>query len=852
MLRFLCKLRESEIIEPLVPSIKACLEHRHSYVRKNAALGLYHILKHHGQALVPDGAELIDSFVKHESDVGSRRNAFLMLVHEAEELAIDFLAALSDGLDHFGDGFALLVLELIRKVCRRDSQQKARFLQHLFQLLASSSAAVSYEAAWTLVGLSTSPTAVRSAASTYTTLLTSQSDNNVKLIVLERIAEIKRRDAKAVADVLMDLLRALASPNVDICKRTLEIALDLVSSRNIEDVVQVLKREIIRTRDSDLEKGTEYRALLIHSVHTCALKFPEIADSVIYVLMDFLGVEGAMDVVIFVRAIVAQYPPLRPTILDKLVLSLGDIQAAPVLAVALWIIGEYSEDDEKLEAGFDELIAVSGMADAASHDVDDVATERADSTSVSKTVVLPDGTYAFQQTPDPARGGAASLFQRLIRSGDFFLGTVMAGALTKLALRTRVRYGINTQLATARALASLHVICGVASLIDSSNVGDNSLSAGSSKTSATNHPEVAFVGASADCLERLSFFARLLLSERLSEDIQTAFLSDGKCSFSLYLNYAKTSLPPTPSSGTYADTSRSSVEQKLNGSQPDDLIAWRQLRVRELASGELDLFDGDDLTRATGLFESTDVMTTRLSHVYQLSGFADPVYAEAYVTVHDYDILLEILLVNRTPATLTNLTVELNTMGDLKLVERPLSLTIGPLDQRSINANIKVSSTETGHIFGTIVYENSSTAEKTHINLNNIHLDIMDYIRPAVCSDEIFRSMWAEFEWENKVAISTSISALDEFLEHIVVATNMTCLTPRAALCGTSSFLAANLYAKSIFGEDALVNVSVEKKDDADGKLSGYIRIRSKTQGIALSLGDRITSVQRSSATARK
>lgn len=56
---------------------------------------------------------------------------------------------------------------------------------------------------------------------------------------------------------------------------------------------------------------------------------------------------------------------------------------------------------------------------------------------------------------------------------------------------------------------------------------------------------------------------------------------------------------------------------------------------------------------------------------------------------------------------------------------------------------------------------------------------------------------------------------------------------------------AANLYAMSVFGEDALVNVSVEKKSDADGKLSGHVRIRSKTQGIALSLGDRITLVQR-------
>jgi coatomer subunit beta len=66
-----------------------------------------------------------------------------------------------------------------------------------------------------------------------------------------------------------------------------------------------------------------------------------------------------------------------------------------------------------------------------------------------------------------------------------------------------------------------------------------------------------------------------------------------------------------------------------------------------------------------------------MRHVYQLTGFSDPVYAEASVTVHDYDIVLEMLIINRTPNTLTNLTVELATMGDLKLVERPQSYTIG-------------------------------------------------------------------------------------------------------------------------------------------------------------------------------
>lgn len=49
------------------------------------------------------------------------------------------------------------------------------------------------------------------------------------------------------------------------------------------------------------------------------------------------------------------------------------------------------------------------------------------------------------------------------------------------------------------------------------------------------------------------------------------------------------------------------------------------------------------------------------------------------------------------------------------------------------------------------------------------------------------------------------------FLKHIMASTNMRCLTPPSALKGDCPFLAANLYAKSVFGEDALVNVSVEK-----------------------------------------
>ena len=119
----------------------------------------------------------------------------------------------------FGNGFALIVLELTRQVCRRDPQQKSRFVRVLFQMLSSSSSAVSYKAAWTLVSLSSAPTEVRAAASTYATLLNNNTDNNVKMIALEPLKELKKKHSKVLQEILMDILRALSSPSPDICKK---------------------------------------------------------------------------------------------------------------------------------------------------------------------------------------------------------------------------------------------------------------------------------------------------------------------------------------------------------------------------------------------------------------------------------------------------------------------------------------------------------------------------------------------------------------------------------------------------------------------------------------------------------
>jgi coatomer subunit beta len=826
MLRFLCKVKDEEILSPLVASIKACLTHKHPYVRKNAALAVFHAHKLFGEHLIPDAPELIQTFLLNEQDTAARRNAFLMLFNSDEAMAIEFLAQNMDDVGKYGDGFALLVLDLTRRVCRRDPQQKSRFVRVLLEMLSSNSPAVSYEAAWTLVSLSSAPTAIRAAAMTYTNLLTSQNDNNVKMIVLERLDGLKLHHTKILQELLMDILRALSSPNPDICKKVLDVALDIVNVRNVSEVVNVLKREVTKVDvEANESKGANYRGMLIRAIHGCAVRFPVVAESVVHVLMDFLSTDSAIQVIIFVRAIMEQYPPLRASILNKLLYNFDGVKNSSVMCVCLWIMGEYCDDASTLREAFEGIAKELGEANFVLKNDEKQAREKAAAAAsagpkiVTKNVILSDGTYATQTVysePKKIEDNTPPLRKMLIE-GDVFLGSVLASTLTKLCLRAKDMPGDFSGVETKKmTMTTCLIMCAIVKMAE--------ITVTSQKSSL------------ADCSERITMCTRALLDPKIEAILKPILIGTGKQAFSDFLKTLK---------------DKEAKEAKKNEKsapliQADDLIHFRQLRSTAVGTGEIDLDDGSDLARATGYQDGGSLLSTELSHVYQLSGFADPVYAEASVTVRDYDISLDLLVINRTPNPLTNLNVELNTMGDMKIVERPQSQSIGPLDQINVRASIKVSSTETGHIFGTIVYDDATTKEKHYINLNDIHMDIMDYIRPASCTDELFRSMWAEFEWENKVAINTNLTDIYKFLDHIVKSTKMKCLTPHDK-SQKGTFLAANLYARSVFGEDVLVNLSVEKKEDKTGELAGYIRIRAKTQGIALSLGDRITSVQRTS-----
>lgn len=670
----------------------------------------------------------------------------------------------------------------------------------IFDLLEAGASTVVYEAASSLTALTSNPVAIKAAAAKFIELSIKEADNNVKLIVLDRVDQLRRKNEGVLDDLVMEILRVLSSPDIDVRRKALGIALEMVSSKNVEEVVLLLKKELSKTVDQEYEKNTEYRQLLIHSIHQCAIKFSEVAASVVDLLMDFIADfnnNSAVDVINFVKEVVEKFPKLRPSIVHRLVDTLSEVRAGKVYRGILWIVGEYSLEEKDIRDAWKRIRASLGEipilaseqrlldnADGEEQEKDQVNGHHTATAPTGSRRVLADGTYATETALTSQSSAAAKLeavkaaqkppLRQLILDGDYYLATVLSATLTKLVMRHSEISPDHARTNALRAEAMLIMI----SII---RVGQSQ-----------------FVKApiDEDSVDRIMSCVRSLAEFTAHKELESVYLDDTRKAFRAMVQVEEKKR-----------AAKEAVEKAKSAVQVDDVVSIRQLGKKNAGDGsdEIEV----DLERATG-GDSTaaEDLSSKLSRVVQLTGFSDPVYAEAYVKVHQFDIVLDVLLVNQTTETLQNLSVEFATLGDLKVVERPTTQNLGPHDFHNVQCTIKVSSTDTGVIFGNVVYDGAHSTDTNVVILNDLHVDIMDYIQPATCSETQFRTMWTEFEWENKVNINSKAKSLREFLDQLMAATNMSCLTPEASLKGDCQFLSANLYARSVFGELCLESLN--------------------------------------------
>lgn len=816
-LRFLTKLHEPELLEQLVPNARQCLEHRIAYVRKYAIFAIYsiYLVSEH---LIPDAPELIEEFLINETDPTCKRNAFISLSNLNRNAALRYIQENVASLSTMDPLLQLAIIEFIRK--DKASELRSRYINLLTELLESESNSVVYEAASSLVMLTSNPSFVSLAANKFIEFAIKDSDNNVKLIVLERVHDIHKKNPGILEDVTLDILRILSSPDVDIRKRAIEISLELVTSRNVDDVLKLFKKELQKTVNSDADKSAEYRQILISAIHQTAIKFAQVAASVVDLLLEFLpdlSTGAATEILTFIKEVIEKYSDLRSSIIKRLVQSLESIRSGKVFRGALWIIGEYAIDSADIEAAWRQFRACIGevpilQAERKHHgddDDDDETAEEEKTNGSSKPIVLADGTYAtesaFTSEKQTKKSGTKPPLRQFILDGDFYTSAVLASTFVKLMLRMEE---VTSKADVFNAMKAEAMLI----LVSILRVGDSSYVA--KKIDEDSAERI---------LTAITYIAEGKANQKL---LELAFLEATKDAYKVQL-----------ASEDKKRAKKDADELQKNIQQVDEVIQFRQFGRAE-TSDEME----EDLTAATGIKVEED-LSSRLSKIVQLSGFSDPVYAEAYVKVHQFDVVLDVMLVNQTTETLRNLHVEFATLGDLKVIDKPITQNVPAHGFFKVQTTVKVTSADTGVIFGNIVYDGGHGSENKIVILNDVHVDIMDYIKPAKCSENKFRTMWNEFEWENKIVIKSNLPTLKDYFDELLAGTNMACLTPGAVIGEECQFLSANLYSRSSFGEDALANLCIEKQ--SDGPIIGHVRIRSKGQGLALSLGDRVAAIAR-------
>ncbi|MES1918052.1 coatomer subunit beta [Bonamia ostreae] len=223
-----------------------------------------------------------------------------------------------------------------------------------------------------------------------------------------------------------------------------------------------------------------------------------------------------------------------------------------------------------------------------------------------------------------------------------------------------------------------------------------------------------------------------------------------------------------------------------------------------------------------------------------MTGYQDPLYVECTTRLSNFDIFIDFFVHNRTENTIKNIEIEIYCSDGLRSEESQKCAEIASGDCSKIALRLKAVSTDGGAIFACLTY-NKTASELGVLWMKRLDLKIVDFLRPSECSDGDFAEMWAEFDWENKINLKNSDIELSDFRSKLVRATRMKCLTPDYLINDSGNFLSANFCAKSIFGDYVLMNISIEKI--AENFIEGNVRIRSKKQTIARSLGKVVNSI---------
>ena len=818
VLRLLTKLPLPEILENLKAAVFETLDHHHPYVRENALMCVMSFINNFGLDVIPDSLpEKLKETILKDSDSTTKRNAYIVYskIAPLESLALTEDILEKTEVSEIGELFALCIAQNLKNMCLTLSQKKSQFIKMLLDLSVHKSHAVLFEIGMILLDVSSSPNVVANAVNILCSLLHDERDNNTLIIILKKLISIKHK----YKDILQEQILSFANIlNLNYASELHTIVIQLINELMSKSLISQVFDNFINTftqlnNVKENETSINLKNMILDCMLTNIKKFPKINKTYpLFLLEKNLGSSAkSINQIKTIKDLFSLYSTIEDkTILtemiSKIIRSFEDIDSYEIMQTCIWALSYYSSDFSTLKTVFDLIMKNLGDLEFEYVDVGTKSIEEKNSTeiksakkTITKTVVLPDGTYGtvtqIVDSKDVNKHKENKYLRKFILESNYYFSSNLVSALTHMIFKMK-KFSETEDKYKVYFYNTINIICSILKMNSDLIYKD---------PDNTNFIQT--------CLKFLLSNDDSLFNEWNEE-------------------YRKIELTPE-------EEEDKSKETEVNQTQPDDYIQFRHCKYFD--PDNFDVVDDQITSSHTDSTSDNSEENKTRKFIEVLSGSEDPLFVESVVEIFTYDLSIEFIVKNKTKNNFQNVTIQLFTPSEFNIIEKAPTFNINAGETVTVRSCIKFSKTINGYIFGQISYSNFK-GQISYLNLSGIFIELLNTFSGDI-SDIQFRKNWIDYSWEHNVMIVSRKKSFKEIIDILCKELKMKLVFPKSIekIDDSDPFLVANLYTKTKLGEDALVNVSIEKGKDI--KILGTCIIRSRAKEFMMALGEKIKAL---------
>ena len=848
-LRLLTKLPYKEILENVKAAVFENIKHSHPYVRSNAIMCVLSFIDNFGVDIVPDSLpdDLKDIILK-DNDTATRRNAYVLYsrISPMESLSLTQEIMENNEISELGDLFALCIVENLRKLNKIFPQRSSTFIHLLLELSVHKSHSVLFEIGSLLLEISSNPNVVSSAVNILCSLLHEERDNNTLIIIMKKLYGIKNRHGEILQEQILTFANLI---NLNYAIELRKLSFDLIDELITESTItQVFDKFMVIFTQLNSVNESEYTIDLKNSMLKCMLKniikFPNIDKMYpLFVLeknltfkKDKLYVYSQINSIKELFLVYSKNEIILKEMLNKIIKMFEEIDQYEIMETCIWILANYSSELILLKQTFDLIMKNLGDLDFEYFNENENILENNDENNIkndngkrtiTKTVVLPDGTYGtvteVLDIKEIKKQKEIKYLRKFLLETTFYFSANLVSALTNIIFKMKK---LNFDKYKVYYYNTINIICSILKMNSKLVYKD---------PDNTNHIQM--------CLKFL-----LTNNDTIYEE------------WNQYMQKYENSLKLAQDKSKLDEELSLKKNKDFKSNQPDDFISFRHCKMYDPDNFEVDDDDNININKNSNIENDDDeenkednsinsltfgnnreTSNKKRRFIEVLSGTEDPLFVESIVNIYTFDLSIEFTIKNRSKNSLQNVSLQLFVPKEFSVIEKPPVFSLEPNETVHVRSSVKFTKTINAYIFGQISFNNFK-GENSFMHLSGLFIELLSTYKENI-SDLDFRKNWNDYTWEHNVMIVSRKNNFSQCINELIKGLKMTLVFPKTLemINDDYPFMVANLYAKTKLGENALVNISVEKSKD--NKIIGTCVIRSKTKDFMTGLGEKIKAI---------